>query len=107
MADEPDKLSSPACALNEADDLYRGFLPPADIQALIQRWIAASPTTEIATALSALLIEMTSSEAEKIVPAKPPEPIPSARLQDEIKALLPQIRDDKMHRILKSIALRL
>jgi hypothetical protein len=107
MADDRDEFSSPACALNETDDLYRGFLPPAVIQAHIRRWIAASPAPEIAIALAALLIGNTPTANAPLPNDKSPEPIPSAQLRDEMIAVLPKIRDDRMHEMLNSVVLRL
>ena len=95
MSGAEDHLASPACSLSEADDLYRGFLPLADIQAQLQRWAALAPNAEIASALHNLA-------AAPLAGDNPPDtsamtPLSTAELCAEITALLPKIRDDVLH----------
>src|SRR5258708_39335328 len=106
MAGDPDKSSSPACSLDEADDLYRGFLPPAEIQQHIDNWISKAPSINIATLLSNLQEQPRRVERATAMgnfPAK----ISRAQMQREIYALLPKIRDDRMHQALQEIARKL
>jgi hypothetical protein len=103
MTGDPDKFASPACSLDEAGDIYRGFLTPSELRQVIAKWQSTAPTLDIAAALVALLdppdsIAPESSQATKSAKLTP------ERLRDEINALLPKVRDDKLHRSLQDIA---
>jgi len=96
MASDP--LSSPACALHEAPDSYRGYLPPSEITAVLQAITAVAEQTgrqALAGHLRAILQDL-PAPAAVATPAGPD-------LAAVIDALLPRIRDDRLHAAISTI----
>jgi hypothetical protein len=107
MADDPGKPASPTCFLDEANDLYRGYLAAAEIQQLVANWRSSAPSPEIAAALALLLDRDQSIDLAIAVAAAPVEKLSAAQLLVAINAMLPKIRDDKIHLALQDIASKL
>jgi hypothetical protein len=107
MATEPTSHASPVCYLDEADDAYRGYATMAEIQQLIQGWIKLAPTSAVADSLTALLSRDLAGTtlAPSVDSSVAIRDAASAdNLRDEIRRLLPKIRDDAIHAALKAIA---
>lgn len=88
--------ASPACALNEAPDSYLGYLTPDEI--------AAQLTAIAGTARSAGRAAW-ANKVEAVLGALPSaSPAPQiADVGTALDALLPKIRDDRLHATLKSL----
>ncbi|HWT97429.1 MAG TPA: hypothetical protein VN229_07425 [Terriglobales bacterium] len=103
MAEERSPPASPVCYLDEAANTYAGYLSVAEAFDLIRRWRAQAQRPDIAIRLMALL-PPASSGAEQDNATGPLPPLADAALQAEIRRMLPQFRDDALHRALSEIA---
>ncbi len=99
MAEEKRCASSP-CSADEMDDAYAGYLPPEELAAALERLIA----------LAAVLGPDTTERWRKALrpmPAERPETrqrcADREALRAEGRALLPKIRDDRLHAALKTL----
>ena len=90
------ELASPACALSEAPEAYRGYLEPAGIAAQLSAIAAALEAAgrkDLAERMAALRRDLPPAAAVAAV-----TDIPAA-----FDALLPRIADDRLHAALKAI----
>jgi hypothetical protein len=102
--DDPADNASPVCYLPQADDAYAGYLTPAEVTSLLQRWIALAGEPRLAAALTGLLAAQPGGTQAAVPGAAPAtEAIDHARLRGEISASLPKIRDDRLHRQLRDL----
>lgn len=91
------KLASPACALSEAPEAYRGYLEPAEIAAQLSAIAAALEAAgrkDLAERMAALRRDLPL--AEPAAPAVTDTPA-------AFDTLLPRIADDRLHAALKAI----
>ncbi len=89
--DDPTEAASPVCYLPEADDGYAGYLTPAEVTDLLRRWIGLAGSHPVAQVLTALLAERGGSGSRG-------EAADLTLLREEMRATLPKIRDDDLHR---------
>ncbi|HEX6958888.1 MAG TPA: hypothetical protein VF194_12955 [Ferrovibrio sp.] len=89
-------FASPACALSEAPDSYLGYLTPTEIAARL-RGLALAARQAGASAPAEALERLCQD-----LPAAEPAPI-AASIAAELDALLPKVRDDRLHAALKEI----
>ncbi|MET1029002.1 MAG: hypothetical protein ABWY00_17660, partial [Dongiaceae bacterium] len=82
---------------------YAGYLAAAELAGLLQRWTQLAADPQIASELSALITETPISPVAGMTLA----PVAPDLLQAEIRAALPKIRDDLLHRKLQIIIQRL
>ena len=89
-------LASPACALSEAPDAYRGYLEPTEIAAQLASLgaaLQAAGHAELAGRLAAICRNLPPAKSEAAI-----ADIPAA-----FDTLLPRIRDDRLHAALMAI----
>ena len=89
-------LASPACALSEAPDAYRGYFAPAEIAArltALARALQAAGRAELADRVAAICRDLPQAE-----PAPDVTDIAGA-----FDALLPRIADDRLHAAVNAI----
>lgn len=91
------RSASPACSLDEAPDLYLGYLTPTEIAAQLNAIATAARRcgqSDLAARFEALMERLpTPTDTVSVV-----EDISAA-----IDALLPKIRDDDLHAALRKI----
>jgi hypothetical protein len=101
-------LSSPACAINEADDEYMGYAGAAEIQAFLRRLIDPSVAPLPAREEMRPLYEYLAARGIALPPPSTSDVAAGdvamhASLIGALERLLPRVRDDVLHAILKKI----
>jgi 5-formyltetrahydrofolate cyclo-ligase len=96
---EPTELSSPACLLAEAPDVYAGYLNEVEIAAELRALRASSDLADLAMtrALDQVLARLPSA------PEAPPAIAPEAPIADRLSQLRARVRDDGLHAALGEV----
>lgn len=106
MAGEDNCCASPPCLADRVDDAYAGFLPAGELAAALDRLIALAErdSRQVGQAWR-LALGPISERLWGREPADPGEPVPGGAtdLAEAAHALLPRIRDDRIHATLKRL----
>jgi hypothetical protein len=102
MNDPPIEVSSPACAMHEADAAYFGFADRAELIGLLNALLRAAPP-EPAGWGPVLRRHLAALGATPVAESVAASPADRRRVVSELRAMLPRIRDDGLYRDLREM----